>query len=68
MGDDETSCVNLQKSYLADNAELKKRLATSEEKLSDAEGRIQGLEHNKDALGRSATQVDEAESKLSIFE
>lgn len=54
------SLTNLKQSYATDEAELKKSLAASDEKLSDAERRIQESEHNKDTLDESVTKADKA--------
>lgn len=53
---------------MADNLGLKESLVASEEKLADAEPRIQEFDHNKDTLEDLVINVDEEEAELITSE
>lgn len=65
---DKTSLPNLKEAYAANKAELEKSLTAPEEKLADAERRIQEFEHNREAVDELVTEVDEADAKLRSSE
>lgn len=59
---------NLKKANAADETYLEKSLTGSEKELADNEMCIQELEHTMDTTDGSATKIDEADTKLKIFE
>lgn len=49
---------------MSEKAGLQKKLAASDEKVADAERRIQEFEYNREILDEMATEVDETAAKL----
>lgn len=65
---DEASLADLKESHVAENSGLEKLLASSEEKLVNAERRIQAFELSKNLPDDMSSRVNEAEAKLKASE
>lgn len=53
------SFAKLKEAYAADMGSFETSLTASEEKLADAERRVQELQYTRDTLDESTTRVDE---------
>lgn len=65
---DEVSLASVKASHAEEKADFEKSFAASEERLMDAERRIQEVEHSKNTLDDLATRIDVADAKLKSSE
>lgn len=66
--DDQTSLARLKTIYGSGKAELEKTLQASEDKLSEADHRIQGLNLNKLTVRDLAVKLEKAKQSFITYE